>query len=297
MAMVLAAFSATNLVYHVVRKPTELFFPVSRAFDKMPAETWRQYGALFREYSTHAITPELLAALAQVESDGNPVARTYWRWRLTWHPFAIYEPASSAVGMYQLTDAAFAEARHYCIRRHTVVEEGCWFNSLYTRIVPSDAIELTAVLLDRNVTAILARKRDARASPQQEQDLAAVIHLCGTGPARAFARRGFHLLAGERCGDQLVATYLANVNAMKRQFLRLAAHPDPDGRVQLEGVRVPDQIKVREREQNAPMVSANRCWRACCQFSVSIALPPLAGEREQKSPPFASRAADDGKRI
>jgi hypothetical protein len=30
-------------------------------------------------------------------------------------------------------------------------------------------------------------------------------------------------LAGERCGDQLVATYLANVNAMKRQFLRLAA--------------------------------------------------------------------------
>ena len=118
---------------------SELFFPVSRAFDKMPGETWRQYGALFREYSTHAITPELLAALAQVESDGNPVERTYWRWRLTWHPFAIYEPASSAVGMYQMTDAAFAEAQHHCIRRHTVVEEGCWFNSLYTRIVPSDA--------------------------------------------------------------------------------------------------------------------------------------------------------------
>src|SRR6266511_4004546 len=61
----------------------------------MPAETWRPYGARFREHSTHAITPELLAALAQAESDGNPVARTYWRWRLTWHPFAIYEPASS----------------------------------------------------------------------------------------------------------------------------------------------------------------------------------------------------------
>ena len=136
---------------------------------------------------------------------------------------AIYEPASSAVGMYQMTDAAFAEAGHYCIRRHTVVKKGCWFNSLYTRIVPSDAIELTAVFLDRNVTATLARKRDARASPQQEQDLAAVIHLCGTGPARAFAGRGFLPLAGERCGDHLVAKYLANVNAMKRQFLRLAA--------------------------------------------------------------------------
>ena len=223
MVMVLAVFSATNAVYQVIRKPTELFFPVSRAFDKMPAEIWRQYGALFREYSTRSITPELLAALAQVESNGNPVARTYWRWRLTWNPLAIYKPASSAVGMYQMTDAAFAEARHYCIRQHAVVDEGCWFNSLYTRIVPRNAIELTAVFLERNVTAILALKRGVRASPQQEQDLAAVIHLCGAGPARAFAHRGFCLLAGERCGDHLVTKYLAKVNAMKRHFLRLAA--------------------------------------------------------------------------
>lgn len=223
LAMVLAAFFATNVAYHVVRKPTELLFPVSRAFDKLPGETWRHYGALFREYSTRAITPELLAALAQVESNGNPVARTYWRWRLTWQPFAIYRPASSAVGMYQMTDAAFAEARDYCIRRHAVVDEGCWFNSLYTRIVPSHAIELTAVFLDRGVTAILASNRDVRASPQQEQDLAAVIHLCGSGPARAFAHRGFRLLAGARCGDHPVATYLAKINAMKRHFLRLAA--------------------------------------------------------------------------
>ena len=36
-----------------------------------------------------SITPELLAALAQVEGAGNPVARTYWRWRLTWNPFEV----------------------------------------------------------------------------------------------------------------------------------------------------------------------------------------------------------------
>ena len=96
-------------------------------------------------------------------------------------------------------------------------------SSAYTRIVPSDAIELTAVFLDRNVTAILARKRDARASPQQEQDLAAVIHLCGTGPARAFARRGFICWPASVWRHQFVAIYLANVNTMKRQFLRLAA--------------------------------------------------------------------------
>lgn len=229
-AMLLAVFAATNLVYQVMRKPTEMFFPVSGVLNKVPAETWRQYAPLFREYSSATITPELLAALAQVEGAGNPVARTYWRWRLTWHPFAIYRPASTAVGMYQMTDGAFAEARRYCIRHHAVVSEGawddwhaCWFNGLYTRVVPSHAIELTAVYLDRNVAAILASRPNGNASSLQRQDLAAVVHLCGAGPARAFAHRGFQVTPGERCGDHDVASYLARVNVMKRQFLTLAA--------------------------------------------------------------------------
>jgi hypothetical protein len=66
----------------------------------------------------------LLAAQAQVEAAGNPVASTYWRWRLTWNRLAVYQPASISVGMYQMTDAAFEEAQHYCIRHHTVVEDG-----------------------------------------------------------------------------------------------------------------------------------------------------------------------------
>ena len=68
--------------------------------------------------STSTITPELLAALAQVESAGNPVARTYWRWQLAWNPFAVYQPASSAVGLLQMTDGAYAEAARYCIRQN-----------------------------------------------------------------------------------------------------------------------------------------------------------------------------------
>ena len=47
--------------------------------------------------------------------------------------------------------------------------------------------------------------------------------ICGAGPATAFARRHFQMMAGERCGDHLVAAYVAHVNAMKRQFLSLAA--------------------------------------------------------------------------
>lgn len=223
-----AMFSAANLVYQVAHKPTELLFPFDSAFDKTPAGTWRNYAPLFREYSTATITPELLAALAQVESDGNPMARTYWRWRLTWHPFAIYRPASSSIGLYQMTDAAFADARRYCIRDHAVVTDGCWLTGLYNRLLPSHAIELTAVFLDRAVAAILARRAGA-ASPRQVQELAALIHLCGAGPAEGFARRGFHLAPGKRCGGEDAAAYLARVTAMKQKFQRLAAarHPDP----------------------------------------------------------------------
>jgi hypothetical protein len=50
--------------------------------------------------------------------------------------------------MYQMTDAAFAEARRYCIRHHTVLEDDCWFNGLYTRVVPIHAIERCG-LVDR----------------------------------------------------------------------------------------------------------------------------------------------------
>jgi Transglycosylase SLT domain len=225
-AMLFAFAALTNLVYHVVHKPTELFFFVGKRLDKEPDETWRAYGPLFRTYSTSAIRPELLAALAQVESSGNPVARTYWRWRLSLNPLAVYQPASSAVGLFQMTDGAYAEAAQSCIRDNAVADSGCGFASLYVRVIPSHAIELAAVYLDRNVAAVLARAPEVTAEPEQKQDLAAVIHLCGAGPALAFVRRGFQPVAGERCGDHLVAAYLTRVNMMKRQFARLAA----DGR-------------------------------------------------------------------
>jgi hypothetical protein len=224
-----ALWYAANAVVQVVRKPTELFFPVAGVLAKTPAETWRTYAPLFRAHATAVMTPELLAALAQTEGAGNPVARTYWRWRLTAEPFEVYRPASSAVGMYQITDGTFEQAKRYCIRAGAVVEDGpwhdwrsCWFNALYTRVLPSHAIEMTAALLDRNVAAILARHRLA-ATREQKQDLAALVHLCGAGAGDLHARRGLKLAPGQRCGDHDVAAYLAKVNALKRVFARLAA--------------------------------------------------------------------------
>ncbi len=223
MAVALLLFSATNIAYQVIHKPTEMFFPVDAALNKRPAETWNEYGPLFRKYSTVTMTPDLLAALAQVEGAGNPVARTYWRWRLTWHPFAIYQPASSAVGMFQMTDPAFADARRYCVRNHVVVADGCWFSGLYSRILPGHAIELATVYLERNVDAILSRLHGRPVSLQQRQDLATIVHLCGAGPAETFVRNHFHAGPDVRCGDHGAAVYLAKVNEYKRQFQRLAA--------------------------------------------------------------------------
>jgi hypothetical protein len=217
-----------NWVYQVLRKPSELFFPVSGTLNKTPRETWREYGPLFRTYSTGIMTPELLAALAQVEGAGNPVARTYWRWSWTRQPFEMYRPASSSVGMYQMTDGTFAEARRLCIRDHVVVEQGpwnswrsCWFNSLYTRISPADAVELTSAYLDRSVAGILASHRLPQSPLARAQELAILIHLCGAGAGEDYARRGFRLPPGQRCGDQDPHLYLSRVEALRQEFARL----------------------------------------------------------------------------
>jgi hypothetical protein len=222
---ILISLPLVNLVVQVIRKPTELWFVADGTLAKQPAETWRHYGASFRTFSTDRISPELLAALTQTESTGNPVVRTYWRWRWSWNPAAWYKPASSAVGLLQMTDPAFAEASRFCIRDHRVISD-CWFTSLYFRTLPSHAIELASIYLDRQVAGVMATTPGTTASPQQRQDLAALIHLCGARPARAFVRRGFRPLPGERCGDHLVALYLGKVNAMAQQFARLAKAGD-----------------------------------------------------------------------
>jgi hypothetical protein len=226
---------AVNAAYQVARKPTELFFPVSGVLAKTPEETWREYGTAFRRFATPAVTPELLAALAQVEGSGNPLVRTYWRWAWAPRPFDLYRPASSAVGMYQITDSTFSEARHYCIHHHTLVREGpwndwrsCWFNSLYLRVVPRDAIEMTAAYLDLKVNTILAYSVRPDVTDLQREHLAAVVHLCGAGTAAVYAQRGFRFAAGQRCGAHDPREYLRRVDEMRGVFARLA-RADVDG--------------------------------------------------------------------
>ena len=231
-SLALGALFLLNGAYQVLRKPGELFAPISSSLSKTPESTWQSYGPLFERYSTAIISPELLAALAQVEGSGNPIAHTYWRWQWSWHPWEIYRPASSSLGMYQMTDGTFAEARRYCIRDHQVSTEGsahdpysCWLNRFHTRTIPSHSIEMTSAYLHRGVANILG-DRLAKATLAQKQALAAVIHLCGLKSGENFVRSGFRAAAGQNCGSHSLRAYLHQVNVMKEKFHELRRSGD-----------------------------------------------------------------------
>jgi hypothetical protein len=132
--------------------------------------------------------------------------------------------------MFQITDGTFAEARKYCIRGHRVVADGpwynlhsCWFNSLYTRTLPSHAVEMTAAYLHRGVTDTLAAGRAAKAKRAQKEQLAAVIHLCGLKRGAVFVARRFRVLPSERCGAHSLGQYLIQIELMQKRFARFAA--------------------------------------------------------------------------
>lgn len=82
---------------------------------------------------------------------------------------------------------------------------------------------MTSAYLDRAVTAALLAHHVQHVTLRQEQDLAAVIHLCGAGAGDLYVRRGLKLMRGQKCGDHVARVYIGRVNAMKRLFSRLAA--------------------------------------------------------------------------
>jgi hypothetical protein len=221
----LGVLAAANACYQLARKPTDLLALVAPSAPKAPAGTWRAYRGLFLEHSTALIRPELLAALVQVESSGDPLARAHWRLRWSASPLDLYAPASSAVGLLQMTDATYEQARHLCIRDHAVAHEGPWYDprtcfldALYFRTLPGDAIEMTAAYLQQASEQILARPGVRPASPAERQALAAAVHLCGPRRGAAFAARGFRPLRGERCGDHDLRAYLARVQGLVSLF-------------------------------------------------------------------------------
>ena len=92
-----------------------------------------------------------------------------------------------------------------------------------TRTIPSHAVELTSAYLDRSVTVALERYPTPNATLQQKQRLAAMLHLCGAGAAREYARHGLKFAPGQRCGAHDARVYVERVTSMQRRFAALAA--------------------------------------------------------------------------
>lgn len=217
-----------NLIYQVVKKPSELIGAFDKKFHKSPTETWANYGETFQEKSTSVMTPEFLAALAQAESNGNPVARTYWKVRLTTDIDKIYSPASSSAGMFQITKGTFEEAKQFCVRNGEVFRQSpkeesgpCWSNFAYSRMIPSHAIEMTSARLHFFTKQILARFKKFKAALSDQQSLATIIHLCGVAKGETFARSGFRSGSVGRCGDHDPGSYIRRIKKLQAQFRQL----------------------------------------------------------------------------
>lgn len=217
----------SNVAYQVWRKPAELVGAFEGGLHKTPQETWRAYGAEFEAKSTALLAPELLAALAQAETGGNPIARTYWRWKWTTDLARIYAPASSSVGLFQITDGTFEEAKQFCVSEGRVrkgIENGCWPSALRTRLLPSHAIEMTAGRLHWHVEKIAGSTAKRRgAALRDKRRLAAVVHLCGPQRGESFARSGFSLKGLGRCGDHDAAAYVRKIERLSDRFRTLRA--------------------------------------------------------------------------
>jgi hypothetical protein len=67
LALALLLWLSVNWIYQVVRKPSELFFPISGVLYKTPSETWSAYEPIFRKHAT-SVTFKNMACKVLVRS-------------------------------------------------------------------------------------------------------------------------------------------------------------------------------------------------------------------------------------
>lgn len=225
-AIIISSILVINFVTQIVRKPTQALQFAGLNSKKSISETWRNYENSFYASATTVLTPDFLAAIAQAESAGDPIAQPPWVFRFNKNLWQFYSPASSAVGLMQITDGTFEQVKDYCIQDGKLAKRGrwydfnsCWFNSLYTRLFPSHSIQLAAAHMQLHIHNLI--KGDLAAWPLMNlQKLAAIIHLCGKQRGSDFVRAGFNL-PFSTCGTHNVNDYLIKVFRFKRQFSKL----------------------------------------------------------------------------
>jgi hypothetical protein len=214
-----------NLLIQLIKKPTELFGLFTSGSYKTTQETWETYGKFCQNHSTDIMTPEFLCAMAQTESGGNQFNTPRWRWRWTTDITRIYAPSSSAAGLMQYTDDTFIDAKQFCIHDNEVVLQGkflefdkCWFNFLYTRLSPSNSIEMTSARLHYYIEDILKDYGYSGTSLENKHKLGAVIHLCGVSKGEKFVKNHFRFDSISPCGSHNPMVYYGRIEIIKNNL-------------------------------------------------------------------------------
>ncbi len=223
--MVLLTIVGINFLFQIYQKPLEVLSLFSLTKPKTVMETWSSYGTDFQKYSTHQVPPELLAAIAQSESSGNPLASPGWTWKLSSLWSKIYSPASSSFGLFQSTKGTFAEGTDLCMIDREVIPrspwynfDSCWLHGIYSRAWPSHAIKAAALKLHFDLTSITRNHRIKNVSSTDRAKLAAVIHLCGRQRAEKFVRDRFQFRGNAHCGTHHAPSYVNRILKLTRNF-------------------------------------------------------------------------------
>ena len=221
---------AVNWTYQVVRKPSELFFPVSGSFYK---ESGRRRGAPTARCSARHSTARDVARPAGRARAGRGLGQPRRENLLALGSDAravrnLSPRRRAPSACIRSRTARLPIARRYCIHDHAVAVEGPWYDVSNRagstsstrgrcRRTPWSSRRRISIV---GVAEMLGASSGRAATLQQQQNVAALIHLCGPGVAAAYARRGFAPAPGQRCGAHDVRGYLATVNAMRRVFSR-----------------------------------------------------------------------------
>jgi hypothetical protein len=216
-----------NFIFQIYKKPIELISIITQTRAKTLTQTWKDYGEFFTNSSTDIISPAFLAALAQKESSGNPLASPRWKLNFKRPIDRIYSPPTTAFGLMQMTNPNFYDSSRLCYKaknkRNSKSFDDCGRINMSTRIFPAHSIYLTARNLTYQVKKILKRrKRKKKATRDQIESLASITHLCGMGKGKRLLRSNFNVRKIGRCGSHSPINYVRDIKKLKKKFLLIS---------------------------------------------------------------------------